>query len=66
MIKSITFTNWKRFRDATLYIDPLTVLIGANASGKSNALDALFFLQGTASGRLFFYSVLAKKGFCGL
>lgn len=51
MIKSITFTNWKSFRDATLYIDPLTVLIGGNASGKSNALDALLFLQGTASGR---------------
>lgn len=53
MIKTVTFTNWKSFRDATLYIDPLTVLIGANASGKSNALDALLFLQRTASGRDF-------------
>lgn len=36
--KQITFENWKSFRHATLYIDPLTVLIGTNASGKSNAL----------------------------
>ena len=45
MITSIRLINWKSFEDATLYIDPLTVLIGANASGKSNVLDALEFLQ---------------------
>jgi predicted ATPase len=45
MIKSITFKNWKSFRDATLYLDPLTVLIGTNASGKSNILEGLQFLS---------------------
>ncbi|MEK7990690.1 MAG: AAA family ATPase [Thiotrichaceae bacterium] len=45
MIKEIRLQHWKSFEDATLYIDPLTVLIGSNASGKSNALDALVFLQ---------------------
>lgn len=45
MIKEIRFTNWKSFQDATLYFDPLAVLIGANASGKSNAIDALDFLS---------------------
>jgi predicted ATPase len=45
MIKELKLTNWKSFKEATLYIDPLTILIGANASGKSNALDALFFMQ---------------------
>ncbi|MFK8163712.1 MAG: AAA family ATPase, partial [Lewinella sp.] len=44
MIKSITLKNWKSFGEATLYVDPLTVLIGTNASGKSNFLDALVFL----------------------
>ncbi len=50
MIKELTLTNWKSFDQATLYIDPLTIIIGANASGKSNTLDALLFLQRVASG----------------
>ncbi|WP_428558984.1 MAG: AAA family ATPase [Solidesulfovibrio sp. DCME] len=50
MIKSLRLVNWKSFADATLYIDPLTVVIGMNASGKSNILDALVFLQRIASG----------------
>ncbi|MGX9367181.1 AAA family ATPase [Desulfoplanes sp. PS50] len=50
MIKELTLTNWKSFEKATLYIDPLTIIIGANASGKSNTLDALLFLQRVASG----------------
>ncbi|MFA6810763.1 MAG: AAA family ATPase [Desulfoplanes sp.] len=50
MIKELTLTNWKSFEQATLYIDPLTIIIGANASGKSNTLDALLFLQRVASG----------------
>lgn len=50
MIKSLRLINWKSFADATLYIDPLTVIIGMNASGKSNILDALCFLQRIVSG----------------
>ncbi|MEM1171688.1 MAG: AAA family ATPase [Cyanobacteria bacterium P01_H01_bin.35] len=46
MLKQITLENWKNFRHAELYIDPLTVLIGTNASGKSNVIDALDFLNG--------------------
>jgi len=45
MIKEIKLINWKSFSEAVLYIDPLTVLIGSNAGGKSNALDALLFLN---------------------
>lgn len=45
MLKQITLENWKSFRHAELYIDPLTVLIGTNASGKSNVVDALYFLN---------------------
>lgn len=51
MIKSITLKNWKSFGEATLYVDPLTVLIGTNASGKSNFLDALVFLGELGQGR---------------
>ena len=50
MITELKLENWKSFRDATLYIDPVTILIGTNASGKSNTLDALLFLQRVASG----------------
>jgi predicted ATPase len=51
MLKKLTLENWKSFRHAVLPIDPLTILIGTNASGKSNALEALEFLKRTASGR---------------
>ncbi len=50
MIKSLKLTNWKSFGEATLYVDPLTILIGTNASGKSNVLDALIFLRNIARG----------------
>ncbi len=45
MITKLRLKNWKSFKDSTLYIDPLTILIGINASGKSNVLDALDFLK---------------------
>jgi predicted ATPase len=50
MLKQVEFHNWKSFGDATLYLDPLTVLIGANAGGKSNALDGLSFLLRASEG----------------
>lgn len=50
MLKSVRFINWKSFRDATLHLDPLTVLIGANASGKSNAIEGLELLARLARG----------------
>lgn len=50
MISEFVFNDWKSHRDSKLYIDPLTVLIGTNASGKSNALDALRFLNRIAAG----------------
>jgi predicted ATPase len=51
MLKELKIKHWKSFEEATLYIDPLTVLIGLNASGKSNVLDALTFLQRTVTYR---------------
>ena len=49
MITELRLENWKSFGEATLYIDPLSILIGTNASGKSNVLEALQFLQRIAS-----------------
>ncbi len=50
MLKALRVVQWKSYADATLFFDPITVLIGANASGKSNFLDALRCLQRLASG----------------
>ena len=47
MLKKLILENWKSFRYAELPLDPLTVLIGTNASGKSNVVEALKFLQRT-------------------
>ena len=52
MLTKISAENWKSIDSAQLNIDTLTVLIGSNASGKSNVLDALNFLQRTSSGLL--------------
>jgi predicted ATPase len=51
MIKEIEFRHWKSYKQATLYFDPLVVLIGTNASGKSNAIDALDFLSRIAQSK---------------
>lgn len=52
MITSLQLKDWKSFEQAMLHVDPVTVLIGANASGKSNALDALSFLNRIANGAM--------------
>lgn len=52
MLTKISAENWKSLESAELNIDALTVLIGSNASGKSNVLDALAFMQRIASGQL--------------
>jgi predicted ATPase len=51
MLESVTISNFKSFREATLKLSALTLLIGANASGKSNALEALQVLSWMATGR---------------
>lgn len=50
MLKRITIENFRSYRDATLELRPLTVLVGANASGKSNALEGLRLLSWIAQG----------------
>lgn len=46
MLTSLTLDDFKSFRHAELELSRLTLLVGANASGKSNVFDALRFLQG--------------------
>ncbi len=49
MITELRLQDWKSFSDAKLYIDPLTIIIGTNASGKSNLFDALKMLGALVS-----------------
>ena len=42
--------NFKNFADETLRVGPFTVIVGANASGKSNIRDAFRFLHGIGRG----------------
>ncbi|EYF06766.1 AAA family ATPase [Chondromyces apiculatus] len=46
MLTSLRLRNFKSFSDQTVELSPLTVLLGASASGKSNFLDAIRLLQG--------------------
>ncbi len=45
MLTSVRLQGFKSFADATVKLAPLTVLIGANGSGKSNFLDAMQILN---------------------
>lgn len=49
MLTRLRVTGYKSFRDATLSAGSLCVLIGPNASGKSNLLDGLRLLSGWLS-----------------
>ena len=37
--------NWRNFKSAELDLEPRTFLVGPNAAGKSNLLDAIRFLH---------------------
>ena len=50
MITSLRLVNFKNFTDETLRVGPFTVIVGANASGKSNIRDAFRFLHGIGRG----------------
>ena len=50
MITSLRLVDFKNFADETLRAGPFTVIVGANASGKSNIRDAFRFLHGIGRG----------------
>ncbi|MEQ9487081.1 AAA family ATPase [Coleofasciculus sp. F4-SAH-05] len=51
ILSEFTLANFKSYREGRLPLGSLTVLIGANASGKSNALEGLRFLSWLAQGK---------------
>lgn len=50
MIKALRLKNFKNFADETLRMGPFTVIVGSNASGKSNLRDAFRVLHGIGRG----------------
>lgn len=49
-LKKLTLENFKNFQKAELELGPFTVLVGANATGKSNLREAFRFLHGIGRG----------------
>ena len=62
MIQELILHNWKSFESAQLNIDPLTFIIGTNASGKSNILDAFLFLLRIANGQQIKVAINGETG----
>ncbi len=62
MIEEVRLKNWKSFEDTVLYIEPLTAIIGCNASGKSNIFDALKFVSLLANGYTIFGAIDETRG----
>lgn len=50
MLRSIELTRFKSFEHAEARLGPLTLLVGTNASGKSNVREALRVLHGVGLG----------------
>jgi len=51
MLNHIGLKNFKAFREMDLELKPITVLAGANSSGKSSIIHALLLLKQTLEGR---------------
>ena len=50
MLTSFHVKDFKSYREATLHLNRLTTLVGANASGKSNLIEAFRLLTRVAAG----------------
>lgn len=59
---SVALKNWKNFRDADVEVQRRVFLFGANASGKSNFLDAFRFLRDIVSVGGGFQEAIARRG----
>ncbi|MGD0815823.1 MAG: AAA family ATPase [Verrucomicrobiota bacterium] len=50
MITKLRLTNFKSFKESEINFGPVSILVGTNATGKSNVRDAFRFLHGIARG----------------
>jgi predicted ATPase len=61
-IRKLTLRNWKNFAQAEAEIHDRLFLVGPNASGKSNFLDAFRFLRDLASTGGGFQEAVGRRG----
>ena len=61
-VRRITLKNWKNFALAEAEIRDRVFLVGPNASGKSNFLDAFRFLRDLASTGGGFQEAISRRG----
>ena len=62
MITSLRLVNFKNFADETLRVVPFTMIVGANASNKSNIRDAVRFMHGIGRGYALAEIIVGKSG----
>ncbi len=58
----LTLCNWRNFKEADFPVQDRLVVLGPNASGKSNLLDALRFLRQVASAGGGFQEAVQSRG----
>ena len=58
----LTLRNWRNFKEADFPVQDRLVVLGPNASGKSNLLDALRFLRQVASAGGGFQEAVRSRG----
>ncbi|GAB4184021.1 MAG: hypothetical protein Tsb002_06600 [Wenzhouxiangellaceae bacterium] len=62
MLKRISFSNYKAFKNGEVEIRPITILLGANSVGKSSVMQLLLLLQQTALSEKHYMSALRLNG----
>jgi predicted ATPase len=50
MIRKVSFRNFKAYRSLDVELEPLTVLVGPNASGKTTLLEGMLLVTGASEG----------------
>ncbi|MGH9158404.1 MAG: AAA family ATPase [Vicinamibacteraceae bacterium] len=60
--RSLRLQNWKNFSSVDVAIQDRVFLVGPNASGKSNLLDAFRFLRDLASSGGGFHEAIGQRG----
>ena len=59
--KQVRIANWRNFRQVDIVLERRAFLVGPNASGKSNLLDALRFLRDVADPRGGFQRAMSER-----
>ena len=62
IVSKLVLKNWRNFRSIEISLSDRVFIVGANASGKSNLLDALRFLRDVAKAGGGLQSSLYQRG----